>query len=43
MTATQKIFVKNLIQDYYIFALFKRAKSDKQKFYKQILILAKKH
>lgn len=43
MTATQKIFVRNLIQDYYMFGLLKRANSDKQKFYKQILTLAKKH
>jgi hypothetical protein len=43
MTATQKIFVKNLIQDYYMFSLLKRTNSDKQKFYKQILILTKKH
>ena len=43
MTVTQKIFVKTLIQDYYIFSLLKRATFNKQKFYKQILTLAKKY
>ncbi len=43
MTENQKTFLKIIIKDYYMFGLLKRANSDGQKFYKQILTLAKKH